>query len=101
MLVLYNLCNFFPFALLWLTYFCVADEMGLWHHEVVPVREVSEAKIVTGIPTAAGIVLKPDFLTAKISLFAQPNTVHIVCTDASYEKDVRSSLKTKHLNPGW
>jgi len=56
---------------------------------------------VNGIPTASGLVLKPDYLTAKISLFTQPNTIHIVCTDASYDKEVRSALKAKHLNPGW
>lgn len=78
-----------------------ADEMGLWHNEVIPIREMSEAKLADGIITASGLVLKPDVLTAKISPFAQPNTVHIVCTDASYDKEVRASLKAKHLNPGW
>lgn len=77
-----------------------ADEMGLWHHEVVSICDVSESKIADGIPTG-GLVLKPDPLTARVSLFTQPNTVHMVCTDASYEKEVRTSLKTKHLNPDW
>jgi hypothetical protein len=78
-----------------------ADEMGLWHHEVVAVQEVSEARLANGIRTSSGLVLRPDVLTAKIALFTQPNTVHLVCTDASDEREVRTSLKAKHLNPGW
>jgi len=76
-----------------------ADEMGLWHHIVVPIGDLTEYGVVS---TKDGKVLKPDPLTAKISPFSAPNTMHMSCVDASYEsssKEARRDLKTKQLNP--
>jgi len=54
-----------------------------------------------GINTEHG-VLKPDPLTAKISPFSQPNTMHLACVNTSYESSKETRyLKTKHLSPVW
>jgi len=79
-----------------------ADEMGLWHHEVIAVNEITEARLANGVSTKEGQLLKIDPLSARIAPFAQPSTIHLVCSDASHEnKEVRSALKAKQLNPGW
>lgn len=76
----------------------VADEMGLWHNEVFPVRALTYAHLQEGVPCKDGKFLLPDPLSARFAPLTQPNTMIFTC----YPPTSRgSSLKTRQLNPGW
>jgi len=74
-----------------------ADEMGLWHNEVVHVRELTYANLQEGVPCRDGRFLLPDPLSARIAPLTQPSTMLFTCKPPTN----RSSLKTKQLSPGW
>eukprot|EP00026_Physarum_polycephalum_P007928 Phypoly_transcript_08000.p1 GENE.Phypoly_transcript_08000~~Phypoly_transcript_08000.p1 ORF type:complete len:281 (+),score=30.81 Phypoly_transcript_08000:86-844(+) len=75
-----------------------ADEMGLWHNEVVPVSELTYASFQEGIPCKDGRYLLPDPLSARIAPFTQPNAMLFTCQPPTNRS---SYLKTKQLSPGW
>jgi hypothetical protein len=74
-----------------------ADEMGLWHNEIVPVSELTYASLQEGIPCKDGRFLLIDPLSARIAPLTQPNTMLFTCKPPNRS----SSLKTKQLSPGW
>jgi hypothetical protein len=76
----------------------VADEMGLWHNEIVPVSELTYASFQEGIPCKDGRYLLPDPLSARIAPLTQPNAMLFTCQPPTNRS---SYLKTKQLNPGW
>jgi len=74
-----------------------ADEMGLWHNETVPVRDLTYASLQEGVPCKDGKFLVPDPLSARMAPMIQPNTMIFTCKPPTS----RAYLKTKHLNPEW
>jgi hypothetical protein len=80
-----------------LTVAIVADEMGLWHNETVPVSELTYAHLQEGVPCKDGKFLLPDPLSARFAPLTQPNTMIFTCNPPTS----RAALKTKQLSPGW
>ena len=76
----------------------IADEMGLWYNEIVPVSELTYANLQEGVPCKDGRFLIPDPLSARIAPLTQPTAMMFTCKPPINRS---SHLKTKHLSPGW
>jgi hypothetical protein len=77
---------------------CTADEMGLWHNEMVHVADLTYGNLQEGVQCKDGRFLLPDPLSARIAPLTQPNTMLFTCKPPTSRT---SYLKAKQLNPGW
>eukprot|EP01111_Echinosteliopsis_oligospora_P013106 TRINITY_DN4615_c0_g1_i1.p1 TRINITY_DN4615_c0_g1~~TRINITY_DN4615_c0_g1_i1.p1 ORF type:complete len:390 (+),score=68.56 TRINITY_DN4615_c0_g1_i1:313-1482(+) len=79
--------------------FTWADEMGLWHHEIIPASLVNLQTMEEGIRMSANRTLLPDPTTARRAILSHPDIIILTCSEV-VQKPPRS-LKRKELDPTW